>query len=140
MTVKSIPGNAGAVLPTQAGSGPMRILIVDDERAVANLLADALRGQGHEAALVHRGEDALAELGRVRPDAVFLDVLMPGMSGVEVLRRIRETDLTLPVVLITGHAQDYELEEARRLGISEVIEKPFILNALSEALGSLAPR
>ncbi len=118
----------------------MHILIVDDERAVANLLADAIRGQGHEAALVHRGEDALAELERARPDAVFLDVLMPGMSGVEVLRRIRATDPTLPVILITGHAQDYELEEARRLGISEVIEKPFILNNLSEALGSLIPR
>ena len=115
----------------------MRILIVDDEKAVANLLADAIQVQGHQATVVHRGDEALAALARQRPDAVFLDVLMPGMSGVEVLRRIRATDRALPVILITGHAKEEEIEEARRLGVSEIIEKPFILNNLSEALGSL---
>ena len=118
----------------------MRILIVDDEAAVANLLADAIQIQGHEATVVHRGEEALALLARERPDAVFLDVLMPGMNGVEVLRLIRATDPVLPVILITGHARDEELDEARRLGVSEIIEKPFILNNLSEALGALSGR
>lgn len=118
----------------------MRILIVDDERAVANLLADAIQVQGHEATVVDRGDEALAALARQRPDAVFLDVLMPGMSGVEVLRRIRATDPDLPVILITGHAKQDEIEEARRLGVSEIIEKPFILNNLSQALGALGAR
>ena len=115
----------------------MRILIVDDEPAVASLLADAIQDQGHEATIVHRGREALARLGEQPYDAVFLDVLMPEMSGIEVLRRIRATHPTLPVIVITGHAQQEELEEARRLGVSEVIEKPFILNNLSDALGTL---
>jgi len=115
----------------------MRILIVDDEAAVANLLADAIQIEGHEATVVHRGQDALARLGERDYDAVFLDVLMPEMSGVEVLRRIRATHPTLPVIIITGHARPEELDEARRLGVSEVIEKPFILNSLSDALGGL---
>ena len=115
----------------------MRILIVDDEPAVASLLADAIQDQGHQATIVHRGQEALVRLGEQSYDAVFLDVLMPEMSGIEVLRRIRATHPTLPVIVITGHARQEELEEARRLGVSEVIEKPFILNNLSDALGTL---
>jgi len=115
----------------------MRILIVDDEAAVANLLADALQMQGHEATVVHHGREALAQLRERAYDAVFLDVLMPEMSGVEVLRQIRATQPTLPVIVITGHARPEELDEIQRLGVSEVIEKPFILTNLGEALGSL---
>jgi DNA-binding NtrC family response regulator len=115
----------------------MRILIVDDEAAVASLLADAIQLQGHTATVVHHGRDALALLDRTPHDAVFLDVLMPEMSGVEVLRAIRAAHPALPVIVITGHAKPEELDELRRLGVSEVIEKPFILNSLSEALGGL---
>jgi CheY-like chemotaxis protein len=115
----------------------MRILIVDDEVPVASLLADAIQLQGHETTVVHRGADALARLGETAYDAVFLDVLMPEMSGVEVLRGIRTAHPTLPVIVITGHAREEELEELRRLGVAEVIEKPFILKNLGEALSGL---
>jgi CheY-like chemotaxis protein len=115
----------------------MRILIVDDEAAVANLLADAIQMQGHETTVVHDGPEALARLAERAYDAVFLDVLMPEMSGVEVLRRIRAIQPTLPVIVITGHARPEDLDEVRRLGVSEVIEKPFILTNLGDALGGL---
>lgn len=115
----------------------MRILIVDDEVAVASLLADAIQIQGHATTVVYGGPEALERLNAEPYDAVFLDVLMPEMSGVEVLRRLRETHPTLPVVIITGHAREHELEEARRLGVAAIIEKPFILNNLSAALSSL---
>ena len=117
----------------------MRILIVDDEALVASLLADALRDQGHEAAVAHHGRLALERLREERYDAVFLDVMMPEMSGLEVLREIRATQPALPVIVITGHGQEHELEEMRRLGVSEIIEKPFILTNLSQALGSFDP-
>jgi two-component system, OmpR family, response regulator ArlR len=125
------------MMPRAWGETLMRILIVDDEPAVANVLADAISAQGHGATVVYRGDDALARLGEMRYDAVFLDVLMPGMSGIDVLRRIRATQAELPVIVITGHAQEYEIQEARALGVSGIIEKPFILKHLSTALGSL---
>jgi two-component system OmpR family response regulator len=115
----------------------MRILVIDDEVEVADLLAHAVSSEGHEAMVAHDGEEGLAALGRYRPDAVFLDVAMPGMTGIEVLRSIRATDPALPVVLITGRADRDDIEEARRLGVSEVIEKPDVLRNLAEAFSAL---
>src|SRR5262249_10596780 len=66
-----------------------------------------------------------------------LDVRMPGMSGIDVLRRIRQVDADLPVVLVTGHADEADVAEARDLGVAEVIWKPEILTNLDEVLGEL---
>ncbi len=118
----------------------MRILVIDDEAAVASLLAEAVQSQGHEPTVAHDGREGLSRFSQQRPDAVFLDISMPDMSGIEVLRRIRAIDSVLPVVLITGHARPEDLDEARRLGISEVIEKPHILKNLTEAVAALKGR
>lgn len=115
----------------------MKILIIDDEVPVADLLASAVEAQGHESAVAHDGEEGLARLADYGPDAVFLDILMPGMSGIEVLRRIRTSHPVLPVVMITGYAYAPELNEASQLGVTEVIEKPFILKQLGGALAGL---
>jgi CheY-like chemotaxis protein len=115
----------------------MRILIVDDEIEVATLLASAVRQQGHEVAVALDGEGGLALLDQQRPDAVFLDIRMAGLSGIDVLRRIRTADQSLPVIVITGHAEADELEEARRLGVTGILEKPFLLNRLTGALERL---
>src|SRR3990172_7599444 len=89
----------------------MKILIVDDEVHVAKVLADSVRLQGDEAFVAGGGEEGLALLDQKRPDAVFLDIVMPGMGGIEVLRRIREVYPALPVIVITGHASTAEIEE-----------------------------
>ena len=115
----------------------MKILIVDDEVHVANVLAESVRLQGHEAVVAISGEEGLALLDQQRPDAVFLDLVMPQMSGLEVLRRIRETYPTLPVIAITGHASAAQIEEAKRLGATDCVVKPFVLNQLNQALGKL---
>ena len=117
----------------------MRILIVEDAFHVANLLAESVRLQGHEAIVATSGPEALSLLDLRCPDAVFLDIVMPKVSGIDVLRRIRETHPALPVVVITGAASSQQIDEARRLGVTEVIEKPFALNQLDEALGMLQP-
>lgn len=116
----------------------MKILIVDDEVHVATVLADSVRLQGHEAFVAGGGEEGLAILDQKRPDAVFLDIVMPGMGGIEVLRRIREVYPALPVIVITGHASTAEIEEAKRLGVTDCVQKPFVLNQLSQALGRLS--
>jgi CheY-like chemotaxis protein len=115
----------------------MRILIIDDEIEVARLLASGVSRQGHEVAVALDGEEGLALVGQQRPDAIFLDIKMEGVSGIDVLRQIRTTDQSLPVIVITGHAVPDELEEARRLGVTGVLEKPFVLNRLTGALARL---
>ena len=116
----------------------MKILIIDDEIQVAELLAAAVTQQGHEAMVAHDGTEGLALVARQRPDAVFLDIKMQELDGIDVLRRLRAMDATLPVIVITGHAEPGQLDEARRLGVTEVLEKPFILNGLTGALAGLA--
>ena len=115
----------------------MRILIVEDAIHVASLLAESVRLQGHEAIVAHSGSEALSLLDQRRPDAVFLDIVMPKVSGIDVLRRIRETHPALPVIVITGNALPWQIAEARRLGVTDVIEKPFALKHLDQALENL---
>jgi len=115
----------------------VRILIVEDAIHVAKLLAESVRLQGHEAIVARGGREGISLLDEKRPDAVFLDIVMPGVSGIEVLRQIRVTHPALPVIVITGIASPKQIEEVRRLGVTEVIEKPFVLRHLEAALGNL---
>ena len=116
----------------------MRILVVDDEAVVADAIAESVRAQGHDAFIAHDAREAVNALAEVVPDAVFLDLVMPDASGIEVLERIRRTHRTLPVVIVSGRATGAMLAEARRLGISGVLEKPFTLTHLDWILTARA--
>ena len=118
----------------------MKLLLIEDDEHVAEVLGDAFAADGHETAIAHTGEDGLAYLARDRPDAVVLDVRLPTLSGVEVLRRIRSTDPTLPVIIMTGLATAGELSEVRRLGVTEIVEKPEVLKHFGDALARIASR
>lgn len=118
----------------------MHVLIVDDEPQVADILARSLAREGHRATVAHSGEEALRLLEPVEPDAVFLDVSMPGMSGLDLLAEVRRRWPSLPVVVITGHATADEVEEVRRPGAVDVIEKPAPLNHYQQALDRLETR
>ena len=115
----------------------MRILIIEDEVRVGNLLAESIQLQGHEAILASSGPEGLALIEQRGPDAVFLDLVMPQMSGLEVLRQMQATPPALPVIVITGHASAAQIEEAKRLGAIDCVVKPFVLNRLNQALGKL---
>jgi DNA-binding response OmpR family regulator len=112
----------------------MQILIVDNEVNVARLLADSVRRQGHQAIVASKGEEGLALIALKRPDAVFLDVDMPGLNGIDVLRRIRKTDTTLPVIILSGTVSPSQINEAKLLGVTDIIRKPFALTHLNRAL------
>jgi CheY-like chemotaxis protein len=120
----------------------MKILIVDDEPHVAEILARSLTREGHTTAVAHSGEEALHLLGTAapEPDALFLDVSMPGMSGLAVLAEIKRRRPCLPVVVITGHATPEEVEQVRRLGAVDVIAKPAPLTHYQQALWRLGVR
>ena len=77
------------------------VLIVDDEHTLARSAQAYLTDHGYETAVASTGEKALELLASVQPDVVFADVRLPGMSGIELLKRIREFDPVLPVVMVT---------------------------------------
>jgi CheY-like chemotaxis protein len=116
----------------------VRILVVDDEIHVASLLAEAIRRQGHDVTIAQDAQEALVLLDHLRPDGLFLDIALGEVSGLEVLRRLRQVDRRLPVVIITGHAEASQLDEARRLGVTDILEKPILLNHLTEAVIALS--
>jgi CheY-like chemotaxis protein len=101
-----------------------RALIVDDEPEIAHTLRECL-GPQYRTELVHSGADALASAERERPDVVLLDVNMPGMSGVEVLRYLKAMHPDLPVIMITATEDTAQIEQTMQLGSLGYIPKPF---------------
>jgi len=116
----------------------MRILVVDDEPIVAGLIADGLRDEGYEEIVIaNSGPEGLQDIERDPPDVVFLDITMPGMDGIEVLRRIRERWADLPVIILSGWGTEQQIEAARKLGVTDVLQKPAPLKNLSQTLARL---
>ncbi len=116
-----------------------RILIVDDELAARTALAVLLRREGYEVFEASDGASALAACASFHPDLVLLDILMPGMSGFEVCRRINatpETRLT-PVVLITGLSATEDRIEGINAGAEDFLSKPIDVNELMARVRSL---
>jgi DNA-binding response OmpR family regulator len=105
----------------------MRILVVDDDESVRGLVRDVLEVEGHEVELAADGFSALRRLAACRPDAVVLDVMMPGMDGYAVLSRIRssEVDGDLPVIMLTAAADDTHAWQAWSGGVDYFLAKPF---------------
>jgi len=115
----------------------MEILIVDDEPQVAEVLAKSLNRQGHRTSVVHSGAEALDRLRTAAPDAMFLDVSMPGMNGLEVMQEVKRLKPALAVVVITGHATADEIERVKQMGAVDVIQKPSALTHYHQAIERL---
>ncbi|RJP20590.1 MAG: UDP-3-O-[3-hydroxymyristoyl] N-acetylglucosamine deacetylase [Deltaproteobacteria bacterium] len=110
------------------------ILVVDDEASIRKSLEGVLGDEGYSCALAVDGEDALSKLASVRPELVLLDIWMPGMDGIETLRRIKEVRPDIPVIMISGHATISTAIKATKMGAADFIEKPLELDLL---LGSI---
>lgn len=82
-----------------------KILVVDDEEYIRELYRDELAEEGYQVELAEDGQEALGKMTTFRPDLVTLDVKMPGLDGIEVLRRIREKDASVPVLLVTAFGE-----------------------------------
>ena len=106
------------------------VLIVDDERTLARAIKAFLAESGYEAEVAGDGEQALGLLESLRPDVVFSDVRLPGMTGIELLRRIREFDAAIPVVIMTAYGTIEGAVEAVKLGAFDYLKKPVDLEEL----------
>jgi len=102
-----------------------RILVVDDEEIVIKSYLRILGGGDYEVEAAYGSREALRKVEQNPYDVIILDITMPDMSGLEVLRRIKETHPDLDVIMVTGLPQNATVVEAKKLGASDYISKPF---------------
>ena len=112
---------------------PFRVLVIDDDPGVRDYLEALVSRQGYQVSAMSGGEEALKRLDEVRPDLVTLDVVLPGMDGLETLRQLKQRLPDVPVVMLSGHGQARTIVEAMRLGASDFLRKPFEVEELELA-------
>ena len=119
----------------------MRILVVDDERAVRESLRRALELEGYQIDLAESGGEALQVLDAgAQPDALVLDVLMPGVDGLEVCKRLRREGNQLPILMLTARAEVENRVAGLDAGADDYVTKPFALEELLARLRALLRR
>jgi two-component system response regulator MprA len=119
----------------------VKILVVDDERAVRESLRRALELEGYDVGLASHGGEALEKLeAEAQPDAVILDVLMPGIDGLEVSRTLRRSGNRVPVLMLTARAEVGDRVAGLDAGADDYLTKPFALEELLARLRALLRR
>jgi two-component system response regulator MprA len=118
----------------------MKILVVDDERAVRESLRRALALEGYDVELAADGEEALDSVRRAEPDALILDVLMPGVDGLEVSRRLRRGGSKVPILMLTARDAVENRVEGLDAGADDYVTKPFALEELLARVRALLRR
>jgi two-component system chemotaxis response regulator CheY len=113
----------------------MRILLVDDSRTIRNFQKGALKGLGYDDILeASDGLEALKIFGATPPDLMLVDWNMPNMDGISLIRKIRETDKTVPIIMCTSESDRSRVLEAVNAGVNNYIVKPFTAKTLAEKI------
>ncbi len=113
----------------------MRILLVDDSRTIRNIQKNVLGQLGHTDILeASDGVEALKIIGETRPDLALIDWNMPNMDGITLVRKIRETDKALPLMMCTTEAEKTRVLEAIKAGVNNYVVKPFTAETLAEKI------
>ena len=115
------------------------VLVADDEPRITKLVSLALRDEGFRVVTASGGEEALARAEEVRPDIVLLDIVMPGMDGIEVMRQLRE-HRPVPVILLTARGSTAEKTKGLDLGAEDYVAKPFDLDELAARVRAVLRR
>ena len=112
-----------------------KVLLVDDEEKFLEVLSQRLGTRGVDAATATSGEEALIKIKNRSFDVIILDVMMPGLGGIETLKRIKNENPQLQIIMLTGKGTVDKAVEAMKEGAIEFIEKPADINQLMEKIG-----
>ena len=118
----------------------MKVLVIDDEKPTLSMFNLFLTAYGYDVSVAQDGEKGLEMFKTLSPDIVFTDIKMPGIDGLEVLRRIRQENTDTQVIIITGHGDMEKALEAMDLNASDFINKPVERQALNSALARAEKR
>ena len=117
------------------------VLIVDDEEELATTIAERLQIRGINASTANDGETALRMIEANPPQVVVLDVMMPGLGGIEILKRMNSKNLKIPVILLTGYGSTEQGMEGMKQGAFDYLMKPcdlnILINKIQEAVKNL---
>lgn len=108
----------------------LKLLLVDDEETFVKTLSERLQMRDLESETALDGEQALSFVDDKEPDVMVLDLKMPGINGMEVLRRVTKKFPDIKVIILTGHGTDRDEEESRRLGVFDYLKKPVDIDVL----------
>jgi two-component system, OmpR family, response regulator CpxR len=148
--LKGIAGKVGGVksVETKVGKGfyqtdvyrrfdfelPSKVLLVDDEREFVQTLSERLLMRDMGSAVAYDGESALNMIAEDEPEVMILDLKMPGIDGIEVLRRVKQSRSEIEVIILTGHGSEADRETCMKLGAFAYLQKPVDIEVLSETL------
>lgn len=109
---------------------PAKVLLLDDEVEFGSALAERLRLRDYDATAVSQAEDALTFIRSDPPDVVLLDLRMPGMDGIEVLKIIKQINPSIEVIMLTGHGDTQTVEQGMKSGAFQYVMKPIDIGEL----------
>ena len=115
----------------------LKLLIVDDQRGIRRLLTEVFSEYGYDIDSCSNGVKALELIPVFNPDLIIMDVKMPGMNGIDVLKKIRETDKERKVIMMTAYGDQHYVNQAEALGVARFIIKPFDLNELKTQVAEI---
>lgn len=113
---------------------PSKVLLVDDEKEFVHTLSERLQNRNLDNAVVYDGEEALDFIKDDEPEVIILDLKMPGIDGIEVLRRVKKDYENIEVIILTGHGSEREEKIANELGAFAYLQKPVDINLLSKTM------
>ncbi len=102
-----------------------KILVVEDEPSLVFTLRDTLENEGYEATVSETGNDAMDLVHEIKPDLVILDVMLPGISGFDICKKIREDKYTFPIIMLTARDQEIDKVTGLNIGADDYMTKPF---------------
>ena len=116
----------------------MKILLVDDSRTIRNIQKNVLAQLGYADVMeASDGVEALKQIAEVRPDLTLVDWNMPNMDGITLVRKIRETDKAMPLIMVTTEAEKRRVIEAIQAGVNNYVVKPFTAETLGQKINKI---
>ena len=125
-----------------ASAAKPRVLIIEDERAMTDILSYNLKREGYEPIIVHDGQEGLRKAQTLLPDLIILDLMLPVMSGLDVCRELRSGDRTrdIPIIILTAKAEETDQVVGFSLGCDDYVTKPFSVKVLLQRIKALQRR